>query len=179
MSGCQRARPDRRRYVRERPVPVQVNGIGAQHVSGIAEGIDFSLVLGTDGSVWTGVSTSSGQLGDGGTANAIVPVEAQGPGSGITQLAAGDFHVSRCARRHCGGLGDNNNGHSATGPMNPPSPTRRGSGRGLGSVTAVSAGFLFSLAIIRSHSSSCRVSRRVQRDEDLARSATFSGEQPP
>ena len=38
--------------VLERPLPVQVNGIGAQHVSGIAAGLDYSLVLGTDGSVW-------------------------------------------------------------------------------------------------------------------------------
>ncbi len=135
--------------VRERPVPVQINGIGAQHVSGIATGLDYSVVLGTDGSVWDWGVNQIGQLGDGSTASAIVPVEAQGPGSGITQLAAGDFHV--LALRSDGTVeawGDNFYGELGNGANDPadPNPTPV-QVVGLGNVTAVSAGYLFSLAI--------------------------------
>jgi alpha-tubulin suppressor-like RCC1 family protein len=134
---------------RERPVPVQVNGIGAQHVSGIAAGLNFSLVVGTDGSVWDWGVNQIGQLGDGGTANAIVPVEAQGAGSGITQVAAGDYHV--LALRSDGTVeawGDNFSGELGNGTSDPavPNPTPV-QVVGLGNVTQVSAGYLFSLAV--------------------------------
>jgi len=134
---------------RERPVPVQINGIGAQHVSGIAAGLNFSVVLGTDGSVWDWGVNQIGQLGDGGTANAIVPVEAQGPGSGITQVCAGDYHV--LAVRSDGtaeAWGDNFSGELGNGTNDPtvPNPTPV-QVVGLGSITQVSAGYLFSLAI--------------------------------
>jgi alpha-tubulin suppressor-like RCC1 family protein len=134
---------------RERPVPVQINGIGAQHVSGIAAGLNFSMVLGSDGSVWDWGVNQIGQLGDGSTANAIVPVEAQGPGSGITQISAGYYHV--LALRSDGTVeawGDNFCGELGNGTNDPavPNPTPV-QVVGLGSVTAVSAGYLFSLAI--------------------------------
>src|ERR1022692_4153302 len=57
---------------RERPVPVQVNGIGPQHISAIAAGGDFSMVLGSDGSVWDWGDNFYGQLGDGNNYIAIV-----------------------------------------------------------------------------------------------------------
>lgn len=134
---------------RERPVPVQINGIGAQHVSGIAAGLNFSLVVGTDGSVWDWGVNQIGQLGDGGTANAIVPVEAQAAGSGITQVAAGDYHV--LALRSDGTVqawGDNFSGELGNGTSDPtvPNPTPV-QVVGLGNVTQVSAGYLFSLAV--------------------------------
>ena len=134
---------------RERPVPVQINGIGAQHVSGIAAGLNFSLVLGTDGSVWDWGVNQIGQLGDGGTANAIVPVEAQGAGSGITQVSAGQYHV--LALRSDGTVeawGDNSCGELGNGTSDPtvPNPTPV-QVVGLGNVTQVSAGYLFSLAV--------------------------------
>jgi alpha-tubulin suppressor-like RCC1 family protein len=134
---------------RERPVPVQINGIGAQHVSGIGTGFDYSVVLGTDGSVWDWGVNQIGQLGDGGTANAIVPVEAQGPGSGITQISAGENHV--LALRSDGTVeawGDNFCGELGNGTNDPavPNPTPV-QVVGLGSVTAVSAGYYFSVAI--------------------------------
>jgi alpha-tubulin suppressor-like RCC1 family protein len=134
---------------RERPVPVQINGIGTQHVSGIAAGGEFSVVLGTDGSVWDWGVNNIGQLGDGSTANAIVPVEAQGMGSGITQISAGENHV--LALRSDGTVeawGDNFCGELGNGTNDPavPNPTPV-QVVGLGNVTAVSAGHYFSLAI--------------------------------
>ncbi len=134
---------------RERPVPVQINGIGAQHVSGIAAGLDYSVVLGTDGSVWDWGVNEIGQLGDGSTADSVVPVEAQGTGSGITQISAGESHV--LALRSDGtveGWGANFSGElgNGTDDSEAPNPTPV-QVVGLGSVTSVSAGYYFSLAV--------------------------------
>jgi alpha-tubulin suppressor-like RCC1 family protein len=134
---------------RERQSPVQINGIGAQHVSGIAIGNDFSVVLGTDGSVWDWGLNQLCQLGDGSNFNAIVPVQAQGPGSGITQVSAGYRHVlALLSSGTVEAWGDNFSGELGNGTSDPgvpnPSPVQV---TGLGSVTQVSAGWFFSLAI--------------------------------
>ena len=134
---------------RERPVPVQVNGIGPQHISAIAAGGDFSMVLGSDGSVWDWGDNFYGQLGDGNNYIAIVPVQAQGPGTGITQISAGANHalalLSNGTVQAWGynGAGQLGNGTYASNVANP-SPVQV---TGLGSVTQISAGANFSLAV--------------------------------
>ncbi|HEY1642185.1 MAG TPA: hypothetical protein VGG35_15945 [Streptosporangiaceae bacterium] len=133
---------------RERPVPVQVNGVGTS-VAGIAAGRDFSMVLGSGGTLWDWGVNQLGQLGDGTTNGAVVPEQVQGSGSGITQISAGDQHV--LALRSDGTVlawGDNFVGELGNGTNDPgtanPTPVQVG---GLGSVTEVSAGWFFSLAV--------------------------------
>jgi len=134
---------------RERPVPVQVNGIGPEHISAIAAGGDFSMVLGSDGSVWDWGDNFYGQLGDGNNDNVNVPVQAQGPGTGVTQISAGANHalallsngtVQAWGYNGAGQLGD---GTYASDVANP-APVQV---TGLGSVTQISAGANFSLAV--------------------------------
>lgn len=55
-----------------------------------------SLVVGSDGSVWTWGSNGHGQLGDGTTTDRSAAVQAQGPAvvglGGVQSVGAGDFH---------------------------------------------------------------------------------------
>ena len=135
---------------RERPVPVQVTGIGVPNVIGIAVGNAFAMVLGSDGTVWDWGVNNYGQLGNGTTTPEIRPVEARGLDSGITQLAAGDLHalalrsdgsVLAWGYNGAGELGDGS--ASALGVANP-APVQV---LGLGNVTQVSAGLSHSLAV--------------------------------
>ena len=134
---------------RSKAIPEQVTGIGTQSVSGIAAGGEFSMVLGSDGTVWDWGVNTWGQLGDGNTYDRTAPVEARGTGSGITQISAGDNHalallsngtVEAWGYNGAGQLGDG----SAADAVANPAPVQV---TGLGGVTQISAGSSFSLAI--------------------------------
>jgi alpha-tubulin suppressor-like RCC1 family protein len=134
---------------RERPVPVQIAGIGVPNVIAIAVGNDYSMVLGSDGTLWDWGLNQWGQLGNGTTTSVNKPVEAQGLESGITQISAGDSHslalrsdgsVEAWGYNGAGQLGD---GTSAFAVANP-APVQV---VGLANVTQISAGSSFSLAI--------------------------------
>jgi alpha-tubulin suppressor-like RCC1 family protein len=134
---------------RERPVPVQITGIGVPNVIAISVGNDYSMVLGSDGTLWDWGLNQWGQLGNGTITSANKPVEAEGLESGITQISAGDSHslallsdgsVEAWGYNGAGQLGD---GSSAFGVANP-APVQV---VGLGNVTQISAGASFSLAI--------------------------------
>jgi alpha-tubulin suppressor-like RCC1 family protein len=74
-------------------IPQVVTGLNVGDVEGIAAGSEHAMVLGTDGSVWGWGDGSFGDLGDNSTNAESRPVLAIGPGSGITQLAAGTDHT--------------------------------------------------------------------------------------
>jgi alpha-tubulin suppressor-like RCC1 family protein len=77
-----------------RDLPAQVSGIGVPGgagVAGIAGGYDFSMVLGSDGSVWAWGNNHYGELNGYPTAtDQPTPTEVYGMGSGITQISAGE-----------------------------------------------------------------------------------------
>jgi alpha-tubulin suppressor-like RCC1 family protein len=132
---------------RERPVPVQITGV--PNVTAITVGNDYSMVLGSDGTLWDWGLNQWGQLGNGTTTSVKKPVEAQGLESGITQISAGDSHslalrsdgsVEAWGYGGAGQLGDGSSGYLVPNPA----PVQV---LGLTKVTQISAGESFSLAI--------------------------------
>jgi alpha-tubulin suppressor-like RCC1 family protein len=129
--------------------PERVTGIGTSYIAGIGAGQRFSVVLGTDGSVWAWGADDSGQLGSTPAGNPVTrPVQTIGMNSGITQLSAGQDHV--LALRSNGTVlawGGNSNGQLGNGG------TAGGTGpvqvSGLAGASQVSAGAQFSLAVAR------------------------------
>jgi alpha-tubulin suppressor-like RCC1 family protein len=131
-----------------RSTPGQVSGISVPSISQIAAGAEYSMVLGSDGSVWAWGADYDGQLGNAATYAAQTrPVETIGMASGITHIAAGVNHV--LALRSDGTVlawgndqtGEIGNGTTSSDPVLPTVVT------GLTNATAVSAGGDFSLAI--------------------------------
>jgi alpha-tubulin suppressor-like RCC1 family protein len=130
-----------------RSTPEQVSGISVPNVLQICAGSNFSLVLGSDGSVWGWGGDYDGQLGNAATFAWTRPVETIGMASGITQLAAGFAHV--LALRSDGTVlawgqdpwGELGNGTTSDGATLPTEVL------GLNNVTHVSAGDDDSLAV--------------------------------
>lgn len=130
-----------------RSTPEQVSGISVPNVRQICAGANFSLVLGSDGSVWGWGGDSASQLGNAATFAWTRPVETIGMGSGITQLAAGASHV--LALRSDGTVlawGDGSNGDLGNGATSA-TPTLPTQVIGLTNVTQVAAGHWLSLAM--------------------------------
>jgi alpha-tubulin suppressor-like RCC1 family protein len=129
--------------------PERVTGIGILYIASIAAGQRFSVVLGTDGSVWAWGADDSGQLGNAPASNPVTrPVQTIGMSSGITQLSAGQDHV--LALRSNGTVlawGGNSNGQLGDGGAASTSGPVQVSG--LAGVSQVSAGAQFSLAVAR------------------------------
>ena len=71
--------------------PVQVSGINVPAVTAISAGGAFSMVLGSDGSVWGWGANSLGQLGTGTTASELRPVKILI--GAVTAISAGQFHA--------------------------------------------------------------------------------------
>jgi alpha-tubulin suppressor-like RCC1 family protein len=126
--------------------PVAVSGIGTGSVTGISMGLgDTAMVLYSDGSVWEWDNGGFGQI-PGGSGEVFTPIETMAPGSGITQISAGDEH--ELALRSDGTVlawGDNNDGQlgdgtagGESGPVQVP---------GLTNATQIAAGSNYSLAI--------------------------------
>jgi alpha-tubulin suppressor-like RCC1 family protein len=70
-------------------VPQQVPGLSG--VIDVAAGVDYSLAVKADGSVWAWGSNADGQLGDGTTTQRLVPVQVSGI-STATAVSAGSGH---------------------------------------------------------------------------------------
>ncbi len=129
-----------------RSTPEQVSGLSVPGIRQIAVGGNFSLVLGSDGSVWGWGSDIDSQLGNAASLADIRPTETIGMDSGITQIAAGFFHA--LALRSDGTVlawGDDQYGELGNGAMSV-GPTLPAEVTGLANVTQVSAGANFSLA---------------------------------
>lgn len=131
-----------------RSTPEQVSGLSVPSVVQIAAGAEFSMVLGSDGSVWAWGADYDGQLGNAATYTPQNrPVETVGMASGITHISAGVNHV--LALRSDGTVlawGDDSAGEIGDGTTSddPVLPTEV---TGLTNVTQVSAGGEFSLAV--------------------------------
>ena len=131
-----------------RNTPEQVSGISVPSVRQIVAGENFSMVLGSDGSVWAWGADANGELGNAATSTLQTrPVETIGMASGITDIAAGTNHV--LALRSDGTVlawGDNTQGEIGDGIAlgNHTLPIEV---TGLTNVTQVSAGDRFSLAV--------------------------------
>ncbi len=131
-----------------RSTPEQVSGLSVPSVRQIVAGAEFSMVLGSDGSVWAWGADYDGQLGNAATYTAQRrPVETVGMASGITHISAGVNHV--LALRSDGTVlawGDDSAGEIGDGTASE-SPALPAEVTGLTNVTQVSAGGEFSLAV--------------------------------
>src|SRR5262249_27188006 len=136
--------------------PVQVKGLGGvgflTGITAIAGGTNFSLALGSDGTVWAWGLNNRGQVGDGTTtAQRTTPVQVSGfgTGSGIIAIAAGDSHaLALKSDATVWAWGFNTSGQVGNGGTVSPQRTPVQSGPGiLTGVTGIAAGNSHSLAV--------------------------------
>lgn len=117
--------------------PVEVSGINVPSITAICAGGGFSMVLGSDGSIWGWGANSLGELGNGTTTNELRPVEILV--GAVTGISAGQSHALALLR---GGSvlawGDGLFGTGSLVPVVVPS---------LAGVTQISAGDHYSLAV--------------------------------
>ena len=93
---------------RNSPVAVKVVGVAVTGVTDIAAGDNHSLFLKSDGSLWAMGSNSSGQLGDGDTADLFTPYEVET--NGVTKIAAGSSHSLYVRNNYLWAMGENSDG---------------------------------------------------------------------
>lgn len=112
-----------------------------EYYSVISSGLDHSLALKTDGTLWAWGSNNEGQLGDGTTVKKSSPVQV---GTGYAAISAGGYHS--LALKTDGTLwawGNNDNGQLGNGTtVDKSSPVQIGTG-----YASISAGLFHSLGI--------------------------------
>jgi alpha-tubulin suppressor-like RCC1 family protein len=119
--------------------PVEVSGINVPAVTVISAGGGFSMVLGSDGSVWGWGANGDGELGNGTTTSELRPVEILD--GAVTGISAGHSHALALLRGGsvlAWGTGLFGSGTSSLAPEVVPS---------LAGVTQISAGQDYSLAV--------------------------------
>jgi alpha-tubulin suppressor-like RCC1 family protein len=119
--------------------PVEVSGISVPSVTAISAGIGFSMVLGSDGSVWGWGQNGGGELGNGTTARELRPAEILD--GAVTGISAGAGHALALLRGGsvlAWGSGLSGTGTGSLVPEVVPS---------LAGVTQISAGDDYSLAV--------------------------------
>jgi alpha-tubulin suppressor-like RCC1 family protein len=126
--------------------PVQVSGL--TNVTAIAAGVNFSLALKSDGSVWAWGYNGSGQLGDGTTTDRLTPVYVNMVAQ--VAIAAGfDHSVAMTSTGTVWTWGNNSNGQLGNGSTtNSSVPVLAGPGI-LAGALAITAGNKFSVALLR------------------------------
>jgi len=128
---------------KQRTTPVQVANLS--NVTAISTGLNYTLALKSDGTVWAWGFNNQGRLGDGTTVERITPVQVSNL-SNITAISAGNIHAA--ALKSDGTVwawGNNNNGQLGDGTKaERTSPVQVTT---LSSVTAISAGSAHTLAM--------------------------------
>lgn len=123
-----------------RTMPATVTGIDATAIASIQAGSNFTIMLKSDGTVWSWGNNSAGALGDGTTTNRYAPARVSVL-SGVTAIAAGSSSAyALAADGTVWAWGDNyfgqiGNGSTATRTIPAPLPVS-----GLSGVTAIAAG---------------------------------------
>jgi alpha-tubulin suppressor-like RCC1 family protein len=82
-------------------VPTQIVAFGGT-VSQVAAGDLFTCAVRNDTTLWCWGNNVAGQLGDGSTDDALVPIRVTALGAGVVQVSAGDLFA--CARKSNGSL---------------------------------------------------------------------------
>jgi alpha-tubulin suppressor-like RCC1 family protein len=132
---------------------VTIDGIHFVQVEG---GSNHSLGLTSEGTVYSWGNNSFGQLGNGSFTNSSVPIQVKGVGgsgflSGVTSIAAGEFHSLAVSPAGVFAWGNNGYGQlgdgSLTGTTSPVQVKGVGGSGFLSDVTSIAAGKLFSLAL--------------------------------
>jgi alpha-tubulin suppressor-like RCC1 family protein len=124
----------------ETPVTVPVRVPGLTGVVAVSVGYLHCLALRSDGTVWAWGTNLSGQVGDGGLADALTPVQVTGL-TGVTKIAAGGFF--NLALRSDGTVwawGDDSVGELGTGTTTNDPITVPVRVPGLSQVTGIAAG---------------------------------------
>src|SRR5207253_3084557 len=131
--------------------PLQVSSLSG--ITAISAGLEFSLALKQDGTVWAWGENGVGQLGNGNTAISPSPVQVVGPGgsgnlSGISTIVGASFGNHSLALRASDGTvwawGDNSKGQLGDNSTTSTSVPIQVSG--LSGVGLVGAGALHSIA---------------------------------
>jgi alpha-tubulin suppressor-like RCC1 family protein len=143
--------------------PVEVHGADnagvLSDITAVAAGADFSVAVGSDGTVWAWGDNHYGQLGVHSDTEHHYPVEVHGPGnvgflSGITAVAAGeDFSLALKSDGTVWAWGHNNPyelGNGSLTDSDTPVQVEGSNGAGfLTDIVSIAAGHQFSLAIRR------------------------------
>ncbi|MES1166010.1 MAG: RCC1 repeat-containing protein, partial [Verrucomicrobiota bacterium] len=79
----------------DRPLPAQVTALGAA-VAEVSVGDLFTCARKTDHTLWCWGNNASGQLGNGTTADSLMPVQVTALGNTVAEVSAGDLFA--CAR---------------------------------------------------------------------------------
>ncbi|WP_018587449.1 Ig-like domain repeat protein [Salinispora arenicola] len=170
----------------DRSTPVAVSLSGGTTVTAVAAGIAFSLALSSAGAVLAWGSNSSGQLGDGTTADRSTPVTVSSPaGTTVTAIAGGDAHglavtsvgaAIAWGNNSFGQLGDGTNTDRVT-PVAVSLPV------GTTTLTAIAAGAAHSVAVAAPPTSSVTLrvtpsNPEVGQDVTLTATVTCTGNTP-
>lgn len=124
---------------------IRVGGVSLEATQ-IAAGAGFTCALTPAGGVKCWGAGSNGQLGNGSTANSLMPVQVQGLTAGVKSIAAGDYHacaVLTSGGASCWGMGtDGQLGNGLTADSAVPVAVS-----GLSSVTKIAPSLTYTCAI--------------------------------